>query len=462
MKANLVTVFLLIFACHYGYSQRIHFEQDSLEAVIAKARQFQKPIFIFVSGPEIPNHVPKQMREQMAGSGFDHAEVTEAYNTQFINFKAPYRSAVGNRLSLKFSIRAFPTFLYLSPEGVLIHRNHGNYSSPKRYLDDIRSFEERLNSTYNLDHFGQEYQKGRRDADFLRQYLQLHKEMGVEPTAALLDAYAGSLSAAGIRSFSEVIFIHEFGPLVGGEAFKFARQDQRLVDSLYKSLPLAKRVDINNKIIMNTMREAITTNDRRIAEQGAGFARHTWSNDKVRGHRTYLSNMLSFYRGTSDTANYIPSAVQYYNRYFMAISQDSAATLVATEKRLQQSRMASGAAMSEKMKAVGTQQETRTETRFEAVVSSYTMELNNAAYHMYQTGTRNKAALNQALNWSKRTIDLDPTVAYYHTYAHLLYRLEDYKGVESAMQQAIKLSKQTKSETSWLQEALQKMKLRKL
>lgn len=462
MKTNIIAFIFTILICHSAFSQQINFEQDSLEAVLVKAKQLGKPVFILVSGPEISKDVPKQMREQMAGSGMDHPDVTAAFNSQFINFKAPYRSTAGLRLSTRYNIRAFPTFLYLSPEGILIHRNYGNYSTPKRYIDDVKAFQDKVNSTHNLAYFSKEFEKGRRDADFLRQYLQLHKEMGVEPAPELLDAYAGSLSEAGIASFSEVIFIHEFGPLVGSQAFQYARQDQRLVDSLYRTLPYAKRVEINNKIIVNTMRTAIETKDKGMAERGAGFARSTWNNDRPRGQRVYLSNMLSFFRGTKDTANYIPSALGYYNRYFMAIPNDSAAKIVANEKRMQQARTAAGPAMAENMKQAGQQTETMVMTRFEPAPSSYTMELNNAAYHMYQTGTTSKLALRTAADWSKRTVELDPTVAYFHTYAVLLYKLENFKGAEENIKSAIKLAKQHNASTDWLQETLRKIKSRDL
>ncbi|PVY40695.1 hypothetical protein [Pontibacter virosus] len=462
MKTYFVLFFLFVLSYQSAYSQQINFELDSLDAVLVKAQQLQKPVFILVSGPEISKDVPRQMREQMIGSGLEHPQVTEAYNTQFVNFKARYRSTAGNLLATKYSIRAFPTFLYLNSDGILIHRNHGNYSSPQRYLDDIKAFQDKQNSTHNLSHFQQEFEKGRRDTDFLRQYLILHKEMGVEPDAKLLDAYAGSLSESGIASFSEVIFIFEFGPLVGSQAHRYARQNQKLVDSLYSSLPYAKRVEINNKIIVNTMRNAIETKDRSMAERGASFARSTWNNDTARGQRTYLSNMLSFYRSTKDTANYIPNAIVYYNRYFMAIPQDSAAKIVTSEKQRQQARIAPGAAMAENMREAGQTTETKVVTRIEAAPSSYTMELNNAAYYMYQTGTKNKTALTNAADWSKRTVDLDPTVAYYHTYALLLYRLEDFKEAEANIQNAIKLAKQNNTPKDWLQEALIRIRSRKL
>lgn len=181
MKTSFILFFFFTLVWQSAHSQQINFEQDSLEAVLVKAQKQAKPVFILVSGPEVSKDVPRQMREQMMGSGLDHPEVTEAYNSQFVNFKAPYKSTAGMRLAARYNIRAFPTFLYLNPEGILIHRNHGNYSSPKRYLDDIKAFQDKHSSMHNLGHYGQEFEKGRRDVDFLRQYLQLHKEMGVEP-----------------------------------------------------------------------------------------------------------------------------------------------------------------------------------------------------------------------------------------------------------------------------------------
>lgn len=92
----------------------------------------------------------------------------------------------------------------------------------------------------------------------------------------------------------------------------------------------------------------------------------------------------------------------------------------------------------------------------------YSMELNNAAYSFYTTGTRNTDHLFRALRWSKRSIELQPLAANYDTLAHLLYRLGFYTEAESTQQKAVEMAKAEKRELKNLQDQLIKIKKRTL
>lgn len=94
--------------------------------------------------------------------------------------------------------------------------------------------------------------------------------------------------------------------------------------------------------------------------------------------------------------------------------------------------------------------------------AAFLQELNNGAWNIYQTGTRNKEYLWHATMWSKRTVDLDPMFYNFDTLAHLLYRLGFYQEAEAREQQALSLAKQHKMPAAPYEQALDKMRKRTL
>ena len=95
---------------------------------------------------------------------------------------------------------------------------------------------------------------------------------------------------------------------------------------------------------------------------------------------------------------------------------------------------------------------------------SFLMELNNAAWSVYQTGTHNSQYLWCAAQWSKRTVDLAPAPYNYDTLAHLLYLLRFFYEAE-AMQQhamAVAMARQAKAVATTYEQELEKMMKRTL
>jgi hypothetical protein len=68
----------------------------------------------------------------------------------------------------------------------------------------------------------------------------------------------------------------------------------------------------------------------------------------------------------------------------------------------------------------------------------------------------------RALQWSKRTVDLDPAAYNYDTLAHLLYRLRFFSEAAAMQQQAIAVARQEKASTTAYEQELQKIKKRTL
>ncbi|ALI99577.1 hypothetical protein DC20_12080 [Rufibacter tibetensis] len=444
-------------------AQKIKYETGTVEQVLAKARQEDKPVFIALTWPTSTSAKAPNYRNII--SALEDPAVAKLFNAEFLNVKVERNSAEGSKLTRQYSVKEYPTYLYLNPDGNLIHRSKSHSSSPKKYLDEVKAFKEKAASNFNLSYFQKEFDQGRRNADFLLQYLNLQKQMGLPADLDLLETYVSQLPVNAFDNFSTVQFILEQGPIVDSKAFVFSRSNKTILDSIYKTLPFSLRSQINNSIIDNTMRKATATKDAALAQKGAHFARITWDENYARGLRAYQTNMVNFYRSIKDTTNYLREAASYYDRYFMAISLDSVRKIMTAQTEYRNSLLlpSKGKPATPPKPASGAV--TRTESTYRTTstpTTSFVMQLNNAAYSIYETGTRNPTYLTKAMLWSKRTIEVEPVAPYYNTLAHILYRLQLFAEAEAMQQKAVELASKENQPTERFKKSLQQIKARTL
>jgi thiol-disulfide isomerase/thioredoxin len=102
-----------------SFAQGIEFHKGDWASVKAKAKQENKLIFIdfYTSwcGP----------CKYMAKNIFPLPEVGEFYNSNFINYKVDAEKGEGVALAEKYSVKGYPTLLFVDHEGTFVHQNGG-------------------------------------------------------------------------------------------------------------------------------------------------------------------------------------------------------------------------------------------------------------------------------------------------------------------------------------------------
>jgi hypothetical protein len=451
-------------------AQQIHFEKDSLSQVFARAQQQHRPVFVLLASPPPPADLPPALLKSRRESGLNTAAVATALNNEYLSKELAFGTAESAALARKYTVAQWPTYLYFSPDGSLLYRSTGNSSTSQRYLSDLQAARQAQADPQNLSNFQARFREGNRSASLLRQFIGKRRQLGQVVEPELLDAYVEQLPVSAFSQASEVVFVLENGPVIGSKAHQLVHLNQKVYDSLYQVLPSAQRVAINRKIIGNTLARAIATHDRLLANKAAEFSRASWTKNYQRGQTAYEANMLHFYSATKDTASYLRQAVSYYDRAFLGISADSARKAVAALQVFRQEQAATrqrlAAAARRPVPAPGAAGTTAITTLRPVAVggapASFLMELNNGAWGVYQTGTHTTQYLWRAVQWSRRTVDLDPTAYHYDTLAHLLYRLRFFHEAEAMQQQALAIARQEKTTTTGYEKELKKMQLRTL
>lgn len=448
-------------------AQVIRFGKDSLNQVFARARQQSKPVFLLLAPPPPPASLPPHLKAERTKSGLYAPAVVEKLNRTFLSKELVFGTAEMGVAARRYNVTSYPTYLYFNPDGNLLYRRLGNMSNEAQYLADIAAAEQAQRDPQNLSYLAAEFQRGNRDIELLKRYLAKRRDLRLPTEPAVLDAYARQLPAKAFYQPAEVLFILENGPVVGSPAFQLSHLSQKLIDSLYSVLPLPQRIAFNSLIIKNTMAQAAATKDRILAEKGANFARSTWNTDYAKGARVYERDMLAFYQTIGDTTNYLRQAVPYYERYYFNLPADSVKKALEALRvfRQRQPMLLQRLDSAARQRSAGHPPVGAVTRRIVAVSgppASFLQELNNGAWAIYQTGTRNKNYLWHATTWSKRTVDLDPTSYNNDTLAHLLYRLGFYTEAEVRQQQAVELARREKTAFATYQQELEKMRKRSL
>ncbi|RZL06610.1 MAG: hypothetical protein EOO89_24210 [Pedobacter sp.] len=103
----------------------------------------------------------------------------------------------------------------------------------------------------------------------LRKLIDKRKKLGINNNAELIEEYVKSLKIDDFSNYQTVLYILEAGPHTDGNAFKFAHTNRKLIDSIYRKEPFAKRSAFNNFMINNTMNDAIKSKNVAKAQSAA-------------------------------------------------------------------------------------------------------------------------------------------------------------------------------------------------
>jgi uncharacterized protein YyaL (SSP411 family) len=116
-----ISAFLLLFGLSMQAQQanKIQFFEGSFSEALTKASEENKLIFMDAyttwCGP----------CRWMSANTFTDGAVAEFYNKNFINVKMDMEKGEGPELARKYRVMAYPTLLFINPEGQIAHKKLG-------------------------------------------------------------------------------------------------------------------------------------------------------------------------------------------------------------------------------------------------------------------------------------------------------------------------------------------------
>ncbi|WP_019947551.1 thioredoxin family protein [Hymenobacter aerophilus] len=173
------------------------FEPTSWSAVLEKARQTHRPIFVYAYAPGC------HFCHEMEKSTFQDPAAAAYYNNTFVAFKVNIE--VDTAFTRRYDIASFPTYLYLDEAGSPLHRSGGSKPAAD-FVADARAAFAPETAFYGLQ---RHYQSGNRTPDLLYRYsraLNFPTRREV-PQAQVVAEYLTTQSAEQLRSEQNLRYI---------------------------------------------------------------------------------------------------------------------------------------------------------------------------------------------------------------------------------------------------------------
>ncbi|MCY3541225.1 MAG: thioredoxin family protein [Gammaproteobacteria bacterium] len=223
MKKYLYGVLPLFVFCLCGCSQvetaiGIDFFHGTFEEALQQAEEEEKLVFVDVytswCGP----------CKVMSQTVFPDQEVGEYFNARFVSFKldAEDMAIDGPRISNTYDVNAYPTLLFLNPDGTELGRGVSGYDIEGLIglAEDIVN--EQSSNPERLAELSAQYEKGDREKALVQEYLHVAKLVSAVNYGAE-DSYELSLKMQPI--FDEYIETHrsDVESLINGKDFQLIR-----------------------------------------------------------------------------------------------------------------------------------------------------------------------------------------------------------------------------------------------
>ena len=129
---SIVALVVLVYACSRASIKQVSFTKNqdrTMEQMIAEAKLQKKVLFVDVytswCGP------CKWMDENT----FRDTRVTEKFNKMFLNYKVDGESFDGVNVGIIYRVDSYPTYLFISPNGEVLHRIEG-MMSPESLINE--------------------------------------------------------------------------------------------------------------------------------------------------------------------------------------------------------------------------------------------------------------------------------------------------------------------------------------
>jgi len=392
----LTAILVMIFSFPAAYSQNrsILFRERPWAEIQEAAKKENKLIFLdaYASwcGP----------CKWMAANIFTNDTVADYYNEKFICAKIDMEKGEGITLAKKYEVRAYPTLLFISPDGEMVHKKVGAYRNVSEYINlgmNAQEPDKCFSSTLK------KYQAGNLDPDFIFIHLSNLKDAYL-PVTEPLKKYISTQKSEDLISQANWNIIYNFSDDINSSEFIYLVSHHKEFEKRYTKDAVQRKIDnvysyeLNKFFRMKPFPQASWDNLIGIIKQ-SGYSRA----DEV-----VLDARLSLYSYRKDTTGFLSLAFSEVDLIYR---------------------------------------------------DDYT-KLNNVAWQVYNyTGyTGNKKYLEKAAEWSKRSVELMDEPFNNNTYAAILFKLGEKKEAIRIQTKAIELARKNNLPTKAYEDALLKMK----
>ncbi len=291
----------------------IQFETGTWAEILAKAKQQNKYVFVDAyttwCGP----------CKWMVANVFPTAEAGEYFNKNFVNAKIDMEKGEGLDIAKKYSVQAYPTYLYIDGDGNLVHRVVGSMETPKFIAASANA----LDPTKQYGTLLRRFDSGERNPDFL-----------FNAATAAQSAYdmkkAGEIGAAYLKTQSNLLeeknvkFITQFTTSVSDPGFELMRKNPAAFEASLggKEQYAAKMYQIAFQSAyadLGVKRDLTKEQAPEVIAKSKDYFKKVLPEQEAKLSANFSMNV---YRVAKDWENYAKRAIAYYDNNTSANSME--------------------------------------------------------------------------------------------------------------------------------------------
>ncbi len=389
-KFALVTILLsVIYFSVYSQNRSITFIEKPWQDILTLAKAENKLIFLdaYTSwcGP----------CKWVAANMFTKDTIADYYNKSFVCAHFDMEKGEGIQLAQVYQIKAYPTLLFINPEGTMIHKRVG---APQQIQDYLTMGQIASTPGEGFNDCMLEFQKGNRDPKFIMKYLD-RLQGAYMPVNEPLQQYFASQMDADLLNRANWDMIYLYVTDMDSREFAYLISHQKDYEKFYTP-------DSVHAKISNVFLQALVNNSRSrtFSQESYNQLKQKIKNSGFEGaDKVIFSGDLNLYQMKSETDKFLQLANSGVDTYYP---------------------------------------------------NDYIM-LNRMALHFSQI-TKEPKYLQKASEWAKKSINLKSTSENNDTYANLMFKLGNKSEAVKYEKVAIELAKQEKTATQALEENLKK------
>ncbi len=298
MQKQIFAAALFLFTVFFSYGQEgVAFVDDSWSAILEKAQKEDKLIFLDAyttwCGP------CRMMKMKV----FPREEVGQFYNQHFINAQIDMEKGEGVELAKKYEVEAFPTLLFISSAGKMVHKSVG-YLPAEGLLDLGKTA---LDPATQLSNMEDRFAKGDRNPQFLHDFAYASYQALNGQHAEAAKAFLATQKDWATPECLNIIFL--FTESTDGKMFDFLVENRKAFDPIFGKGPVMQR--IQNLILTKAFKEGDLSEEVSLQEVDRLYQRaFPESADEMSAHFK-----MNYYSQLGATDKFVAAAFEYYSNY---------------------------------------------------------------------------------------------------------------------------------------------------
>lgn len=370
------------------FAQGITFFEGTWEEALATAKEENKSIFVDTYTDWCAPC------KKMSKYVFTKPVIGNFYNDKFINVKLDMEKGEGIDFAKTYEVRAYPTLLYFSPEGELVHRTAG-FKDADKFLAIGKAA---LDPNKRLSTLTKRYAEGDRSPDFLRNYAYAAKAAVDPKYPQIAEEYLTTQNQWNAPETMQ--FIYDFTESTRSRQFNYMVENREMFEKeIGKGKMFGKIQSVVQERLDLIMNQKSASNE--IIEVGKLF-------DKVYKEEAtvkFAAFKMTYYRTQGDRDGFAEAAVDYVDN-MRDITADELNSIART---------------------------------FAEVIDD-------------------KVMLTKAVDWTKRAIDMENDFTYHYTLGALYYKLDKKRKAKRAIKKSIKIGEKAGEDIEHVKELRKQIK----